>query len=459
MKKRNLSILMICLFFFTCKKDSDVFIPYNNPDPGISYVTGSVGGTVIDEGANPLANASIKLFTKTNTTQELMTDENGIFLFRDVEMNAERTYLQIEKEGFFQSSRNFRPRTNGTEFLKIQLMSTTSSGSFIATDGGLVGVMGGGTLELPTDAVVDEDGNIYDGNVQVSSRYLDGNTLLAKDQIPGNMLALNNEGETKVLESYGIVAFGLFTENGEVLQIASDKQATIRIPIPDSLSNNTPTTITLWYFDEGMGLWIEEGQGQLNGDYYESTVSRNAYWNWGKPHDLVNLKGKISIADNNLPFGNVFTKLTVVEGGVCALGYTDNGGIIDGAVAVNQVLMLQVYDNCFNEIYNNVFNPFQEDVDLGDIPISLPDANIIELSGSLACDEEVVQNGYVKLVQSEFEQFIFSDTEGEFSYAFNLCFADGFDITGFDMTNAQQSVSEFYTGEEVVEVGAINVCE
>jgi len=115
--------------------------------------------------------------------------------------------------------------------------------------------------------------------------------------------------------------------------------------------------------------------------------------------------------------------------------------------------------DCFNEIYNNEFGPFPEDADFGDIPINLPNGNIVELSGSLTCEETVVENGYVKLVQSELIQFIFADSEGNFANAFNLCFADGFDLTGVDFFNTEQSVSTFFVGEEMVEAGAINVCE
>ncbi len=459
MKKRNLSILLICLFFFTCKKDSDVFIPYDDPIVEPVFIIGSVGGVVIDEQATPIANASIKLYTETNTTQDLMTDENGIFLFRNVEMNPERTYLLIEKEGFLQSSRNFTPRTNGTEFLKTQLMTATSSGSYLATEGGFVDVMGGGFIELPADAVIDASGNTYNQNVQVRARYLSGTSSAIGQQMPGNMLALNSAGESKILASYGIVTFGLTTENGEALQLAPDKEALIRIPLPDSLSGNLPATITLWHFDAEMGVWMEEGQSQLVGDYYESVVTKSGYWNWGVPHDIVNLKANISIGDSSLPFGNVYTKFTVEGSGVCAMGYTDNAGIIDRSVAASQVLRLQIYDNCFNEIYNAEIGPYPSSVNLGEIPIVIPNANIIELTGSLTCESEVVENGYVKLIYGENEQFIFADSVGQFSNAFNLCFADGFDLIGVDLTNVQQSVSEFYVGENAVEVGAINVCE
>ena len=190
MKRFKPSILLILLFFLACQKDSDVFIPYDDPVLEITYVIGSVGGVVIDEGDNPLTNASIKLFTKTNS-QEMMTDENGIFYFRNVEINAERTYLQIESEGYFASSRNFTPRQSGTEFLKIQLMSTTSSGSYLATEGGLVDVIGGGTVELPADAVVDAAGNSYIGTVNVAARYLNPIANDIGQLMPGNLMAIN----------------------------------------------------------------------------------------------------------------------------------------------------------------------------------------------------------------------------------------------------------------------------
>ena len=204
-----------------------------------------------------------------------------------------------------------------------------------------------------------------------------------------------------------MMAVELSTENGEPLQIAPDKQATLRVPVPDALLNNAPTTIPLWYFDEEMGLWIEDGLGQLAGNFYEGKVAHFTFWNWDVPYDFINLNATISIFETNTPFANAYTKVTVINSGICASGYTDNQGVIDGAVPVNQILLLQIFDDCLTEVYSVEIGPYSSNVDLGDIVVSPINNNIVQLNGQLSCNGDVVTEGYVKVTYGANNNFFF----------------------------------------------------
>ena len=53
----------------------------------------------------------------------------------------------------------------------------------------------------------------------------------------------------------------------------------------------------------------------------------------------------------------------------------------------------------------------------------------------------------------------FADAIGGFSAVFDVCSADGFELTGVDITNNKQSLTAYFTAEDEVEAGVLMVCE
>ncbi len=458
MKKLNFSFLIIILLLTSCRKDKDEFIPYDNPIPVPSYIIGSVGGVIADDNGNTLPNAEIKLTTKTSVV-ETVADVNGIFFFRNVEINAERTYLQIEAAGFLPSSRAFTPRASGTEFLNIRLMSSTSPVGSITSQGGLVDAMGGGSVDLPSNSVVDFEGNPAGDSVLVNARFLNPVLNITGARMPGNLSAVNKEGESKILATYGMMAFDLSSAAGDELIIATDQSATIQFPVSDELLEFAPTTIAMWYFDESMERWVEEGQAQLIDNYYEGTVSQTAFWNVAVAYNPVQLEGVITFGESTVKFENALTKIKVVDNGIAVITNSDDGGVLDGTIPASQILQLEIYDNCDQLIHTSEIEPFAADVDLGEILIDASNNNLVQISGQLECDGVVVTEGYAKIDFGETSNIYFADEAGQFKGNFISCFGDGFELTGFDIVNSKKSETIFYQTEQVVDVGSLSVCE
>jgi len=70
-------------------------------------------------------------------------------------------------------------------------------------------------------------------------------------------------------------------------KIASDKKATITMPLSGLLSAAPPTSIPLWYFNESNGLWKQDGTATKTGNTYVGEVSHFSWWNCDLPNATV----------------------------------------------------------------------------------------------------------------------------------------------------------------------------
>lgn len=78
--------------------------------------------------------------------------------------------------------------------------------------------------------------------------------------MPGSLRGTRTDSPEVVLQSFGMVAVEITGANGEALQLANGKTASISFSIAPSLLSFAPARIPLWYFDENTGLWKEEGR-------------------------------------------------------------------------------------------------------------------------------------------------------------------------------------------------------
>jgi|GEM_PF-4774454 len=118
----------------------------------------------------------------------------------------------------------------------------------------------GTRVTLPVDALVDSNGDVVTGNVELSMTPLD----VSSDEIfafPGGFDGLRPTGELGSLISFGVADF-TFTQNGETLQMMPGKSAEIEIPVTNA-DVELGDIIPLWTLDEETGLWIEEGTGEI----------------------------------------------------------------------------------------------------------------------------------------------------------------------------------------------------
>lgn len=458
----NLFVLALLLMLGACRDDVvDIETKQERPDPTIIVgykpdaqpITSSVLGHVINENNENVVAAEVKLGSRTT-----LTDEYGHFIFKDVEMNANGTYVEVTQPGFYKGSRRFYPVEGHRSNVKIQLLERTIVGSFAATNGGIVQAQLGGTVSFPANAIVDADDEVYTGQVNVAARWLSPLSESLPNEMPGDLLAVNELNDEVVLATYGMMAVELESATGAPLNIAEDKTATMSFPVPTELLAQAPTEIPLWYFNENYGIWAQDGKAELQGSNYVGTVSHFTFWNCDAPYDLINLD--FTVVDGN---GDALANHTVsvtLGGTNTASGQTDNMGFVSGKVPANEPLTLGVYSHCGDILLLQDIGPFSTDASLGNVVIPNSGSNIITtVAGNLLnCDGNPVTNGVVIAEFGTQTEYYYTDGT-PFSFTFSSCLTgQNVDLTAVDLDNAGQVYTASATSGTNIDLGNMDVC-
>ena len=453
--------LFLSLAMTSCKDDINMFTAneVSLADFG-REVSADFGGIVMIESGQPLENVEITIGDLTTTT-----DENGVFLIRDAKVLERKAYIKATKANFFNGSRTMVVQEGKLHNVRIQLLRKGTVGNFESADGGII-EFEGVELTFPTEGVKLKSGGSYSGKVFVQARHLDPNDDGTFEQMPGDLRGIREDGSQAVLGTYGMMAVELSGANGEELQVADGTEVTVKTPVPAGFGATAPATIPLWHFDEEEGMWIEEGEATLDGDFYIGTVSHFSFWNHDFPYPLVNIKGRVLDKDGN-PLQNIRVKIQIVGEKFSGFGPTNDDGYFCGLIPKDYELEISVfgYNPCGGDVlYEANLGTFTEDVTLADIVID-PDPTVsrtVSLSGRLInCDDEPVTNGYVRVNIGRLRYTIFvDDTDGTFEFTTVTCDPSvELTVTGIDLEKLKSADQQTFTVNDDVMTGDIRVCD
>jgi photosystem II stability/assembly factor-like uncharacterized protein len=156
---------------------------------------------------------------------------------------------------------------------------------------------------------------------------------------PGNFEGESASGGTVPIESFGFITVEL-SNGDQSLNLASGAEATISIPISDQLKANAPAQIPLWYFDEALGRWIEEGSANNENGIYVGTVTHFSAWNVDMEMNVANLSGRVVDQHGNIiPGAKVYSK--GVNYGGSSNATTNSNGMYSVPVKSNATSKLQ----------------------------------------------------------------------------------------------------------------------
>lgn len=441
-------LLMISLFLTTltsCEKDDPTTQPQNPPSGNYNFELGaaktaSFFGTIIDESKNPMGGVAVSIGASS-----AVTDANGVFFIENASVNENHAFVKAEKNGFFLGSRSVVP-TDGVNTIKIMMLQKQNIGSFDASAGGSVN---GNGITIDFQAgVVDASGNTYTGTVEVAAKYIDPESDDFADYMPGNLIGADANGGN-YLESYGMVAIELTDGNGNELQPADGKEATVSFPLSAGLLSDAPATINLWHFDDARGFWEREGEAVLDGNVYKASVSHFSFWNCDIPTAYVNIEGRV-IDDFGAGLPSIQVRI-VSTGFGTGFGYTDASGYYAGIVPAGDDLTLEIYLDC-GLVHSVSIGVLASDYTVPDI--TLPTLLTTIVSGNIVdCSSAPVANGYVKLGNGD----VIFVVSGAFSTV--VCDGDDIDVQAFDLDALNESgVFSYTVSGASYSVGTIMAC-
>ena len=304
---RNLYMtLLVCfatLAMSACSRSEPTPSPGNTVKPAepptanvdVRMSNAFVEGTVKSSFGEPLEGVNITSGEATTTS-----DANGNFSFSRVADASGRFVLNFSKAGYFNVTRSGVIDDNVTINVVMQSKggANTASVQFNAFESEIIETRGM-QVNIPAKSLVTLDGREYSGTVQADMFYLSPDNADFTELMPGSDLAAVREDESEVtLISYGMVEVSLTDDGGNTLQLKEGERSEMTFPIPETMRDNPPPTIPLWYFDDESGLWVEEGIATLQGDVYVGEVGHFSWHNLDVPAERVSISGKVTDSRN-----------------------------------------------------------------------------------------------------------------------------------------------------------------
>ncbi|WP_299683070.1 hypothetical protein [uncultured Dokdonia sp.] len=470
MKKSILLLnVLLAIFLFSCEKDDfGNSIPESeiiNQQDDVSFQIASFGETVTADFTGRIVNVlgdgipQAQITIGASTSQ---TDDNGVFIMQDVTTFENIAFFKVRKEGYILGSRALIPAVNTINDVQITLLEkniVTTVQSGIAS----VAVLGESNVSFTGD-FIDENNNPYTGEVEVSMHYLKPNERTTFEQMPGMLFAQDLSNEARSLETYGMLAVNLFSPSGDILNIAEDTPATIEFPVDNTQIGIAPDTIPLWFFDENVGYWKEQGEAIKVGDKYIGEVTHFTWWNCDLPIRYIEVC--ITIQDENETLGAVPIQIIRNETGqVIFDGLTNQDGSECGLFPINEEVTLKVFgiDDCAGEqLYETQLGPYSADT-LAVITIPEGVINQTTLIGTVTnCDGALLENG-LGVLMNDFGQIIsipFTIENGVLDYTFIYCSQTSYDLVIIDQSQNQSTelLPITITSEET-NVGTVSTCD
>lgn len=344
------------LFFQQCLMEDEP--TYWLPDAPVLGVT-NVHGTVVDHNRMPLAGVEVKDIHNGIA----ITNEFGYFEMEKAVIVRGRLLLTANAPGFFDKT---HATLTDKEHTTLQIMMSQKNVQTVSATAPSVIDMETASVQLPPNGFASTNGTPYTGNVEVNfAHYHPTNDYFELLMPGGDFEGVSANNEEVLLLSYGAMSVELFDEMGNELQLAEGQTATLQFLIPDEMLADAPATIPLWYYDEEIGKWQEEGFATKDGMHYIGTVSHFSDWNIDLPlSDRTWLEGQV-VDCNGMALADIAVKVGPL------IVYTNENGVFGTNVAAGFDFTVEVPDEYNLGLDSEVVNVSgineNESVDLGTI--------------------------------------------------------------------------------------------
>jgi len=469
MKKLTL-LLLLSIFVLSCKNEDDFMGIVNDHVVSVTdeqfaqdnfgqVINSNFIGRIVNQAGNTLKDVQITIGNQTT-----MTDHNGVFVLNNASVHEKFAFVKATKNGYIQGSRSLVPTPNGTNDIQITLLDKNIVGTVNSGEISEAVLPNGAKLQFQGD-FIDASGNAYNGQVEVSLNYLEPNQQSTFVEMPGMLFGQLENGASSGMETYGMLAVNLYSPSGEKLNITETAPANLTFPV-STTTPNAPSEIALWYFDETVGYWKEQGIAIRVGDKYHSEVTHFTWWNCDLPLDYVEVCFTVKSHDD---LTNYYYDIIRNETNqMIFTGYTNDQGQECGLIPSGEELTVNVYGTgaCINSIvYTQTIGPYTNDTSIDIIVPSLP-SQLIEtaLTGTVStCTGTSVTNGYVLLYNSASSNFsdyeMLSIADGIINYPFSYCNGEQYSMIVYDLDSNQSSgASQMALTPTEINVGTVLVC-
>lgn len=370
---------------------------------------------VLDENDKPIPNAFIKI-----GTENTITNNNGFAILENVKVNKQYQLIETTNSGYTPSLKTVTPSKNGLTNVAITLLKPSFEKSFSAKNGGTV-ANEKVAIDFPADAIADQEGNLYNGEVTTTVTYYDPNSNNFSSTIPGTLVGLDDANSLQALISKGMIKVDLTDTSGNELEIFEGKEATITLPA----TTNDPDNIDLWHLNEEKGIWVQTGTATKKDNKYIVNVTHFSTYNLDVKVAPINITFILKDTKGKL-LTNFKAKLELISnvGNYKGIITTDNKGefvLIRAPKGADYKISKSICEK-------NILTPIGviNDSTTKEVIIDMPSVRNITIKGTLeGCDNKMLINKIfvIDVYNGTTIDRInaFSDTEGNYSVNSILC--------------------------------------
>lgn len=420
-------LVVFSFLIVSCAKETDIItedpstIGFPNPTEAISA---SIFGRVIDKDNNPIVGAEV-ICLSCIEAKTLQTDSTGNFLFKDIQNKGTTAFLSLNSPNMFKAFRRFPLLPDRYNYTEVLMNERVSFGIITSKTGGTIEDNNGATVTLPANGIVDNNGQIYTGPVEVFMAWVNPSADNLAQNIIGDLSGVDSEGILQSLTTFGMLVIELRDENGNELNLLEGHEAELRFPVPSDLIATAPDEIPLWYYDETNGYWVEESVAYLEGEFYVGTVTHFSSWNVDTKEEGINVSGVVTIQNdaNRLPAS--YYEIFVCRPNIGEIGgwLCDDGSFLFYNFPVGEEFTLKIKDYCGNLVYEGVHGPFSDDTVMDPIALELSSTiQALTVTGNaLDCAADIVDNGLVVLEVGSKKYIQDVELDGSFEIHATVC--------------------------------------
>jgi hypothetical protein len=238
-------------------------------------IKATIKAIIEDENGNRLSGVTVTAGNVTATT-----NEKGLATLAAANVHQKFAFVKAFKTGYLDGSRTLKTVRLSNNFVTIKMYPLKDAQFIDANEGGTLTIQtphGESTVKFAA-GFIDKENNQYNGQVTVFVNYLDPLASDTRRLMPGELYAITSDNDEVALKSFGMQNIELRGEDGQELQISNP--AEIRVPINPKQFDTAAQSIPMWYFNEDVGVWVEEGVGRREGNSYVAEVKHFTWWNW-----------------------------------------------------------------------------------------------------------------------------------------------------------------------------------
>jgi|GEM_PF-1019569 len=449
--KHYLPLFLFATLLASCSPDG----LFSTESPSVKT---AFAGRVLDQMSQPIAGAQVRIGGELATT-----DANGVFRLPALRVPSDNAKVMVTKMGYYEFSRAYYVADGDLQTITVQLIEKTQTGTLSASSGGTLTLPGGARLVFPAGAFEDERGQVYTGTVRVFAREMPESDPHFAQSMPGDLRALRAGGEEQILGNYGMMGVELQGQSGQALRIRAGSEVTLRWPIASRQINTAPNNITLWYYDIQQTRWIEDGTAQRIGNEYVGTVKHFTFWSFSTAFNVVELKGKVFLVDDQHPLSSAVVRLTMMSDSTKAYAAVNANGVYRGGVPLAETFVMDILNECGEVIFSQNVGPFNEPTLAPDIFVPNNGTHTVSVSGRLLdCAGAPIKNGYAQVLMGNAKWVAFSGVDGSFSLNKTRCdtSATTTTVVGYDLQNLLESMPDTISvPPNTVDVGDLAVCD